>query len=141
MTSDAEDVVRRYFSTVADLDSSDDDLLALLDPEARLVERPNPVRPDGATSNVEQALAGFRAGKALLSRQTLDVHEVLVCGDGAAVRTTWSGTIARDAGPYLAGTTMVSHMGGFLTVRDGRVVDHETFDRYEPFATRAASEA
>ena len=32
MTSDTEEVVRRYFSTVADLDSSDDDLLALLDP-------------------------------------------------------------------------------------------------------------
>ena len=137
MTSDTEEVVRRYFSTVADLDSSDDDLLALLDPEARLVEHPNPVRPAGATSNVEQTLAGFRAGKALLSRQTFDVHEVLVCGERAAVRTTWSGTIARDAGPYQAGTTLVSHIGGFLTVRDGRVVEHETFDCYEPFPTAA----
>ena len=100
-----------------------------------------PSGPRAPRRTSTQTIAGFRAGKALLSRQTFDVHEVLVCGERAAVRTTWSGTIARDAGPYLAGTTLVSHIGGFLTVRDGRVVDHETFDCYEPFATRAAGEA
>ena len=141
MTSDNEQVVRRYFSTIADLRSTEDDLLALLDPDARVVEHPNPVRPEGATSNVEQAIGGFRADKALLSRQTFNVHEVLVCGERAAIRTTWSGTIARDAGPYVAGTTLTAHIGGFLTVRDGRVVDHETFDCYEPFPTRAVVEA
>jgi ketosteroid isomerase-like protein len=79
-------------------------------------------------------VAGFLAGKKLLSEQTFSVHEVLVSGERAAVRATWTGTVGLDAGPFTRGTQLVAHIAGFLTVRDGQVVEHETFDCYEPFA-------
>src|SRR5919204_2072821 len=83
-----EDVVRRYFAAVADLDSSESDLQALLSPSVRITEHPNAVTPHGAERTLEQSVAGFLAGKQLLSHQSFTVHEVLVTGERAAVRAT-----------------------------------------------------
>ncbi|MGY1687009.1 nuclear transport factor 2 family protein [Geodermatophilus sp. SYSU D00867] len=130
--TDVATVVRRYYATVADLAASEDDLRPLLDARLRVVEHPNAVTPHGATRDLAGTLAGFRAGKALLGEQSFEVHEVLTSGDRAAVRATWRGTVGVDAGPYRAGEELLAHVAALLTVRDGRVVDHETFDCYEP---------
>jgi ketosteroid isomerase-like protein len=133
-STDIETVVRGYFSAVADLGSTEDDLRSMLDPQLRVVEHPNAVTPLGAVRDVEGTITGFRGGKALLREQVFDVHEVLTSGERAAVRATWRGTIGIDAGPFRAGQELVAHIAGLLTVRDGRIVEHETFDCYEPFA-------
>lgn len=132
---DVEAAVRRYYATVADLSSSEAELRPLLDPQVRVVEHPNAITPSGAVRDLDDTLAGFRAGKALLRAQSFDVHEVLTAGDRAAVRATWSGTVGVDAGPYRAGQQLTAHVAALLTVRDGRVVEHETFDCYEPVGT------
>lgn len=128
-----EDVVRRYYATVADLSSDEDDLRPLLADDLRVTEHPNRLVPQGAVRDRAGTLAGFRAGKGLLSVQTFDVHEVLVNGPRAAVRATWRGVVGVDAGPFRAGQELVAHVAGLLTVRGGAVVEHETFDCYEPF--------
>jgi ketosteroid isomerase-like protein len=129
------DVVRRYYRLVCDLESHEDDLRAVLAPDVRIVEHPNAVTPRGAVRDREQTLAGLRSGRALLSRQDFDVHEVLVHGDRAAVRATWRGTIAVDRGPFTAGTVLRANIASLLTVRDGLIVEQETYDCYEPFPT------
>ena len=121
-----EEVVRRYFAIVADLSSTADELRAVLAPDAVLTELPNPISPRGHTRSVDETVAGFEAGKARLSAQTIDIHEVLVAGERAAVRSTWRGVVGENE--------IVAHMGGFVTVRDGRVAAHDTYDCYEPFA-------
>ncbi|WP_344091314.1 nuclear transport factor 2 family protein [Microbacterium deminutum] len=125
MTS-TEDVVRRYFSVVADLGSTADDLREVVASDAVFTELPNPISPNGHVRTLDETIAGFEAGKARLSAQSIDIHEILVAGDRAAVRSTWRGSVGD--------TEIVAHMGGFLTVRDGRVSAHETYDCYEPFA-------
>lgn len=130
---DVETVVRRYYAVVSDLHSTEDDLRGLLADSVEIVEHPNALAPRGATRGLEQTLAGFRAGKALLRDQVLNVVEVLVSGDRAAVRAEWRGVVDREAGPFRAGQELVAHVAGLLTVRDGRVLRHETFDCYEPF--------
>lgn len=135
MTSAPADVVTRYFSVVADLGSTESQLRELLHPDAVFVEHPNPIKPTGGQSDVEDCIRGFEAGKALLSEQTIDLHDLLVDGERVAVRSTWTGVVGRDAGPLAAGTTLTAHMGGFLTVRDGRIARHETYDCYEAAPT------
>lgn len=126
-TADAtESLVRRYFQVVADLSSTEDDLRGVLHPDAVLRELPNPIAPTGHTRTVDETVAGFLAGKSKLTAQSIDVLEVLVSGDRAAVRSVWRGT--------LGGTEITAHMAGFVTVRDGRVLAHDTYDCYEPFA-------
>jgi hypothetical protein len=60
--SDAAAVVRRYFEVVADLGSSVDALIELLDPDVRVIERPNVLNPHGAVRDHDGVVAGFLAG-------------------------------------------------------------------------------
>ena len=127
-------MLRRYFEVVAALDSTESDLRKLLSSSTRITEHPNAITPRGAVRTLEQVVAGFHAGKELLSHQSFAVHEVLVAEERAAFRATWKGTVGVDRGPFTAGSTLVAHIAGFLTVRNGQVVEHETFDCYEPFS-------
>jgi ketosteroid isomerase-like protein len=130
--SDPADVARRYFETVADLGSSPDALRDVLHRDVRITERPNAINRRGTTRDRDGAIAGFLAGKQMLATQTIDVLEVLVSGDRVAVRATWRGTVGHDAGGLPADAELVAHIAAWLTVADGRVVEHETFDCYEP---------
>jgi len=132
-------VVRQYFAVVADLGSSPDALLDVLDPAVRITEHPNAISPRGAVRDRDAVLAGFLAGKALLETQTIDVHELLVSGDRVAVRATWRGTIGEGADALAPGAELVAHIAAWLTVVDGRITEHETFDCYEPLPPAPAA--
>jgi ketosteroid isomerase-like protein len=133
--SDVEDVVRRYFAVVADLASTEDDLRALLAPDAELVEWPNSISPSGHRRTADETVAGFQSGKALLAAQSIEVHDVLVMGERVATRSTWRGTVGIEAGSLKPGDELVAHMAGFITVRDGMIAEHQTYDCYEPFGS------
>jgi hypothetical protein len=45
------------------------------------------------------------------------------------------GTIREATGSLAAGTELVAHIAAWLTVVDGRIREHETFDCYEPLPT------
>ena len=117
-------VVRRYYAIVADLTSPPEALLEVLHPDVRITEHPNPITPKGAVRDRDATVEGFLAGKQLLSAQSMELHEVVASGDRVAVRATWRGT-AR-------GAELVAHIASWLTVEDGRIREHETFDCYEP---------
>jgi len=126
----AAEVVQRYFAIVADLNSSQDDPEAVLHPDIRVVEHPNAMNPKGAVRDHDHMLEGFLAGKQLLTTQAIDLHELVADGDRVAVRATWRGTTGD-------GTELVAHIAGWLTVADDRILEHETFDCYEPFTPRS----
>jgi ketosteroid isomerase-like protein len=135
MATTTESVVRRYYEIVGDLTYTEDDLASVLHPDSTLVEHPNPVSPHGARRGLRETLDGFTAGRSLLSEQSFEIHELLTNGDRAAVRAVWRGAVGQDIGPYKKGLEMTAHVAAFVTVRDGLVLEHETFDCYEPFAS------
>jgi ketosteroid isomerase-like protein len=137
--SDPAAVVRRYFEIVADLGSSPDALLQVLHPALRVTERPNAINPRGAVRDREAVIAGFLAGKGLLAAQSIDVLELLVEGDRVAVRATWRGTVGAGTDALAPGAELVAHVAAWLTVVDGRIRSHETFDCYEPLPSTGAA--
>jgi ketosteroid isomerase-like protein len=126
-------VVRHYYEIVGDLASTADDLRDVLHPDVQIHEYPNAISPSGSVRDRDEAVAGFLAGKDLLSEQSFDVHEAFSSGDRVAVRATWRGTLAKNAGPLPAGRELVAQIAALLTVKDGLIRRHETFDCYEPF--------
>lgn len=130
--SDAEQLVRRYYQVVADLESTERDLLKLVSPDLQLIEHPNPIAPRGAVHDLQGALGGFHAGKALLREQQFDVRDVIVAGDHVVVRACWRGVVGVDAGPYFAGQELSAQVAGILQIRGGLVTRHETYDCYNP---------
>jgi ketosteroid isomerase-like protein len=132
MTHTIEATVREYYRVVGDLSCTQDQLLAIVHPDAVFTEHPNPIAPRGAVRTVAESIAGFRAGRALLREQHIEVLEVLVSGDRAAVRATWSGVVGVDRGPFAAGTVLSCAIAAFATVTDNRITAHDTYDCYPP---------
>ena len=124
MSTSPADAVRAYFAVVADVDSTESDLRAVLHPDAVFVEHPSPMAPHGRTHGLDVEL-------------DIEVRSLLVEGDRVAVQSTWTAVMAHDVGALGAGTRLTAHMAGFLTVKDGLVVRHETYDCYEPFGASA----
>ena len=132
MTNLVEATVREYYRIVGDLNCTDQQLSSIVAPDAVFTEHPNPIAPQGAVRTAEENLVGFRAGRALLSAQAIELLEVLVSRDRAAVRATWSGTVGVDRGPFVAGTELTCEMAAFLTVRSNKILRHDTYDCYPP---------
>jgi ketosteroid isomerase-like protein len=135
VTTSPADAVRAYFAVVADLGSSESDLRAVLHPDVVFVEHPSPMAPHGRSHGLAGMLADFVSGTSLLVEQDIEVLSLLADGDRVAVQSMWTGVFRHDVGALAAGTRLTAHMAGFLTVRDGLVVRHETYDCYEPFGT------
>ena len=132
MTNTIADTVREYYRVVGDLNCTQDELIAVVHPDAVFTEHPNPIAPRGAVRSLEQSLAGFRAGRALLREQKIEVLEILVAGDRAAVRAAWSGVVGVDRGPFTAGTELSCVMAACMTVSGNKIVEHDTYDCYPP---------
>ncbi|PWN02933.1 hypothetical protein DJ010_11140 [Nocardioides silvaticus] len=61
------------------------------------------------------------------------MHSIHELGDLVAVRLTWTGTVAQDAGPFGAGQELTAHIAQFVRVDGGLITEIETYDCYEPF--------
>ena len=111
------------FSAAAEFDTAK--LAAIIDPDVRFTELPNLINPAGTERGADEALAGFRKGRELLSAQSYDVHSTLVDGDTIAARVTWHGTLAAT------GRELTAHIATFTQVRGGKIYRHATYDCYE----------
>lgn len=112
-----------------------DRLRDLFAEDATTVERPNLLKPAGATADLATMLAASTAGAELLREQRYDLHDVIEQGDTAALRLTWTGVVARDTGPFAAGQQLTAHIAQFVTARAGKIASIETYDCYEPFGS------
>ncbi len=104
--------------------------------DAVTIEAPNALKIAGATSTLEQMLTASTVGAGLLAKQSYDVHSMIEQGSLAILRLTWTGEIARDAGPFRKGQILTAHIAQFIETRDGRVARIETYDCYEPFEAK-----
>lgn len=118
--STALEVVRRYYRVAGDLRSTEEELAALLHPDVRIVEHPNPITPRGAVRDRAQTLEGYRASRGLLREQRFEVLEALERDGRVAVRARWRARTGVSRGPLAAGTEMEAHVASFLTVEEGR---------------------
>src|SRR5688572_4418448 len=100
-------VLDDLFSAVADFDGAR--LAAIVHDEVRFSEMPNLINPEGTERDREAALAGLEKGRALLARQSYDVHERVVAGDTIAARVTWRGLLAN-------GQELTAHIATFTQV-------------------------
>lgn len=130
--TDVEQVVRRYYALLNQLEPDLTALDAVLSSKLRQIEHPNALAPKGLRRGKEQLLADQQGGDELLADQSFEILGVLVNGSRAAVRGVWSGTLRDAAGRLPAGTRLVAQVAAFLKVKDGRVVEHESFECYEP---------
>ncbi|HEV7667585.1 MAG TPA: hypothetical protein VGS22_03610 [Thermoanaerobaculia bacterium] len=49
------------------------------------------------------------------------------------VESIWTGTVAVDAGPFKAGTTMRARFAQFFVFAEGRIVEIRNYDCFDPW--------
>ncbi len=116
-------IIDDLFAAVSEFDA--DRLAAIVHDDVRFSEMPNLINPEGTERDRSQALEGLAKGRALLARQSYDIHERVVDGDTIAARVTWRGVLAD-------GRQLTAHIATFTRVRDGKIHRHATYDCYEP---------
>lgn len=131
--STPSDAVRRLYGAL-ESGLKGDALRPYFTSDATTIERPNLIKPRGASAWLEQMLAASVAGAGLLAAQKYDVRSILEVGSLAIVRVTWTGTIARAVGSFREGQVLTAHIAQFVETRDGLVASIETFDCYEPLS-------
>jgi predicted kinase/ketosteroid isomerase-like protein len=134
ITMDHAHVTRALFRAIES--GNVDELDRIYHPELVQVEHPNRLLPEGAHRGKAQVLEAARRGRALMASQRFELGHLLESGPSVAVTARWRATLAVDAPPLglERGATMQADFAQFLVFADGRVVRHETFDCFVPWA-------
>ena len=126
-------LVERYIHATASPATTSDELAALVHPEVEATIHPNITAPTGTHSDLPEMQAGLKAGQSLLAWQKYEIHgHDVVSADRVITRTTWTGELAIDLGPWPAGTRLRAEIAMFFTLRDGKIYRQENFDCYWP---------
>lgn len=124
-------IVERWLGCFDDGWPSDAELDELLTPDVRFVERPNVFNQEGSDRDRATMLHGLDVGRSLLASQGFEPIAHVVEGDVVATRMRWHGELAKDAGPFRAGTKLTAWCVAHYTLRDGRIAHIEQHDCYE----------
>lgn len=110
-----------------------DELRELFTVDATTIERPNAVKPRGASTQLEEMLVASSTGAGLLTDQRYDLVDAIEVGEVAVLRLIWTAGVAKDLGPFHQGQVLTAYIAQFVTVRNGQIASIETYDCYEPF--------
>ncbi len=135
-------LVERWLACFDDAFPTEAELDDILTPDARFLERPNIFNQDGSDRDRATMLMGIEIGRSLLARQHFEPLTHVVEGDVVVTRMRWSGELAKDAGPFRAGTQLTAWCVAHYTLRDGRIAHIEQHDCYQtPVAPAADTES
>ena len=124
-------LVERWLGCFDDGWPTETELDELLAPDVRFVERPNIFNQAGSDRDRATVLLGLEVGRSLLSAQRFEPLAHVIEGHVVATRMRWSGELAKDAGPFRAGTRLTAWCVAHYTLRDGRIAHIEQHDCYE----------
>ena len=102
-------------------------------PEARQVELPNRLNPNGGVSDLPTLLKRSEHGQALLRSQRYTLQSEVAQGHRVAVEAVWTGVLAVPLGSLAAGASMKAHFAMFFELRDGRICSQRNYDCFEPW--------
>lgn len=102
-------------------------------PDARQVELPNRLNPNGGDSDLPTLLRRAEQGRKLLRSQSYQIRSEVAQGSRVAVEALWTGTLAVPLGTLAAGATMTAHFAMFFELSEGRIRVQRNYDCFEPW--------
>ena len=102
-------------------------------PDVVQEEFPNRLLPEGARRDLAGLREAAMRGHALLSDQGFELLELTAQGSRVVVEAEWHGTVARDLGPFKAGTALRTRFAQVLELRGGKIVALRNYDCFYPW--------
>ena len=126
------EVVRAYIDAI-NADADNETLRGFFAPDVVQREFPNRLVPAGATRDLAALMQAADRGRAVVARQTFEVHDIVSEGDRVAVEATWTGIMKVKLGSTPPGEPVRARFAMFLTLRDGRIARQHNYDCFEAF--------
>jgi ketosteroid isomerase-like protein len=125
-------LAKRYLAAI-ERGADASELALLLHPEVTYREHPNRLIPQGATSGLAEMQAGAERGRKVVRDQRYVVGLAIVEGDRVALQVDWTATLLLPLGSTPAGGRLHAVIGMFLRIQDGRIIEQQNYDCYDPF--------
>jgi ketosteroid isomerase-like protein len=125
------DVIRAYIAALNA--GANDEALAFFAPDVVQEEFPNRLIPGGATRDLEALKEASRRGRAVVERQTFEIHTVIAEGDRVAAEATWTGIMKVPLGNTPPGEPVTARFAMFFVLRDGKIVRQHNYDCFDEF--------
>ncbi len=126
--------LRRYLDAV-ERGATGDDLAQFYDPEVRFTEHPNRLVEKGVKRDLAGILKAAESGQAIIASQTATIHDSIIEGDKAVLTMLWVGVFKIDVPPLKlkAGQEMRAEFAQVYKLKNGRIVEQQTFDCIDPW--------
>jgi ketosteroid isomerase-like protein len=129
------ELARRYVALVENPASTFDEIRTLLHDDLLWREMPNRFAPTGRTNTLAGAAASWDRGREVVRDQQYEVRSVTASGDTVVLEVGWRGTIAKDLGPFAAGTRLAADLAMVMRFTDGKIVSQTDYPCYHPTAS------
>ncbi len=126
------EIIEAYFHDI-EHGLSADKLNKYYAPDAKQIEYPNLMAPEGATHSLSDLQNGTSKGKGVLSRQRVEIQHYLEDGNAVVVEALWTGTLALPIGQIPIGGQMKAHIARFFEFENGKIIRQRNYDCFEPF--------
>ena len=123
---------RLYVALVANPASTFEDIRTMLADDILWREMPNRFAPSGRTHTLAGMEESWQRGREVVADQVYDIRQAVASGDAVALEIGWHGTVLKDLGLFVAGTTLRADLGMFLQFAAGKIISQTDYPCYYP---------
>ena len=108
-----------------------DELLAYFAADAKQIELPNRLNPQGGESDLGTLLRRMEQGRKLLRNQHFEIRSEVAQGNQVAVEAIWTATLAMPLATLAAGASMKAYFAMFFEFEHGKIKVQRNYDCFE----------
>jgi ketosteroid isomerase-like protein len=123
--------VERYYAAINA--GAMDDAFACLAPEVVQEEFPNRLVNNGVVRDLAALRDAWARGRTVIATQRFTVLRAYAAAGAVIIEGDWTGTVARDVGPFTAGAVLHARFAQVLELRADRITAIRNYDCFDPW--------
>jgi ketosteroid isomerase-like protein len=129
------EVAKRYVGLVENPASTFEEIRGLMHDDLVWREMPNRFAPEGRSNSLAGVAAAWRKGREAVIDQVYEIRSAIGDGDTVVLELSWRGTMARDLGPFKAGTHLGAELATIMRFSHGKIISQTDYPCYHPIAS------
>jgi len=129
------ELAKRYVALVENPSSTFDEIRALLHDDLQWREMPNRFAPNGRTNTLAGVAEAWRKAREAVIDQMYEIHRAIGEGDTVVLELSWRGKMAKDLGPFAAGTALRAELATIMRFSHGKIIGQTDYPCYHPIAS------
>jgi ketosteroid isomerase-like protein len=123
--------VDRYYAAINA--GAMEDAFACLAADVVQEEFPNRLVSNGVVRDLVALRDAWARGRTVIATQRFTVLHAYAAAGAVIIEGDWTGTVARDVGPFTAGAVLHARFAQVLELRDDRITAIRNYDCFDPW--------